>query len=472
MASYAQSASSQTVLQFDLRGHFNSFQRPSFNDIIKSAKVAYPNDGGLIVKEKSGRLLGIFTIYSQSAPKEHLLRFSKKKRDSEVVETVEIPLTPPMQRRERERDGLLVTIVDADIGTAHSIPGRDFDSALGEYGSIERGTQSQTYRESSVFNGNRFAVIKKNEEKDLPNRLTVGEHSFLIKYKNKKWLCHSCKEEHIGACPYLQELYATKERRRLRAISHHVCSDSSLRYAEQTGLRADISVFSGATVGQLANVLQDDPDSARHQNVIVAGGANDVKVDDTESDQHIAKRIESSLMSLQDLVSTDSSKNFHIMNTCPPVKEPTRRQFIAREFFNLKLKKLCTSYDNLELVKLPQDENGWEDNHPTIAHTAVILNALMKDLEEDILINPKVITARRMYRGVDAHYLSGCSGCLTDGLFEDGGFCGACVTRMTKKKLHDDKLFKKVLNLALEKFPPGTKRQHSDEDDNGCKKSN
>ena len=256
--SFASVSNKQTILQFDIRSYFGSFRKPTFNEVLDAAKLSYPGDGSIIIKEGFGRLQGIFTVYSQSQPAVPVIKFNRKNRGVEGSEGVEIPLNPPTQHRERARDGLLITIVDADLGPNHAIPGRDFDSALGAFGAIEIGTQPQKYHKTTVGNGNRFCVIKKKEDAELPNRLEVAGKSFLIKYKNKKWFCHSCKEDHVGACTYLKELYEAKEKRKQQDITYHFVSDSSLRLAEEAGLRADISVMSGATLGQLANAAEDD----------------------------------------------------------------------------------------------------------------------------------------------------------------------------------------------------------------------
>ena len=59
------------------------------------------------------------------------------------------------------------------------------------------------------------------------------------------------------------------------------------------------------------------------------------------------------------------------------------------------------------------------------------------------------------------------------GIYEEGGFCPTCVAKMsTQKKMQDDKLFKKVLGMALDKYPVNNaKLQLSDDDENVSKKS-
>jgi len=467
-------AATQTQFQFDVRPYFNSFKRPALPEVLDSVRLAFPDDGGVICKEGIGRFLGIYKIWSTSVPPEPTVKFSRRRNiGTEGMEVISIPLTPPEQHRERSRDGLLITIVDADLGKNHALSGRAFDSALQVYGSIELETQPQKYKGTSIHNGNRFCVIKRNNEKELPDRLLVNGVLFLIKYQGKRWACHSCKEEHVGPCPYRQMLYAARDKRKSSVIAHHVVSDSTLRYAEQSGLRADISVMSGATLGQLANAVDNDEEVERHRNVVLAAGANDTLVGEAENDQQIVKRIDFSINKFCETINKDDTRNFYLLNTCRPLPTPTRREFLAREYFSMKLRKVASYVENFDVLKRPEDEEGWaDDGHPTKKYTGELLLSITSELDEDILIDPQVLTSDKIYRGVNGHYRSGCSGCTMMGLFDDGGFCTACVQKMTtQKKMLDDKLFKKVLAMALDKFPQTNKRNLSDGEENTSKKS-
>ena len=470
-------AATQTELQFDIRNSFNSFQRPKFLDILNSVKNAYPGDGGIIVTEGTRDQLGIYTVFSSSQPVESFIKLSRKISETNY-ETVNIPLTPPIQRGERSRDGLLITIVEADLGENHAIPGREFDAALEAFGHIEVYTESQKYKGSSIFNGNRYCVIKKNPDTELPNRLEVRNKSFLIKYKNKKWMCSSCKEEHTGACPYRKRLFEARDKRKTIPITHHIVSDSSLRLAEQSGLCADISCMSGATVGQLVNAVSDDDEKKEQKNIIFVGGANDTKVHQTENDRDIVKKIDTSLNRMIEICNKNEDKNFYLMNSMPHITNPSRRQCFARTYFNERVNKLCTMTENIDIIKPPEDPNGWGDDfHPTRAHTESLILSITKEVNSDIIIDPGVLSTEKFYRGVEGHYLSGCTGCSALGRFFDGGFCSECVQKMSSaKKLDDDKLFKKIIRNLLEKYPQAQKRHLSDDDDNdgadSAKKSN
>ena len=433
---FSAAAAAPSHFQFDIRPYFNSFKRPSFNDVLNSVKVAFPDDGSVVVREGVGRFLGLFDVFPTSQPSETVIKFSRQKSfDSADLEVISIPLTPPVQRRARARDGLLITIVDADLNANRALPGRMFDSALEAYGKIEVGTESQRYKGTQINNGNRFCVIKKRENVDLPDRILVGGTSFLIKYWGKQWNCQSCKETHIGPCPYKKALYAARDKRNEAEICHHVVSDSTLRYADQSGLLADVSVMSGATIGQLANAVDNDDDVERHRHVVVAAGANDTLVGELENDHQIVKRVDKSINRFLDTVNRDDTRNFYVLNTCRPLELPTRRQFIAREYFEMRLRKCASYIENLDIIKTCEGITGWEDDgHPNRDLTKDILVNISNDLEKQIIIDENVITTEKIYRGVTGHYLSGCSGCTTFGMFDEGGFCPTCVSKMSTQK--------------------------------------
>ena len=75
-------------------------------------------------------------------------------------------------------------------------------------------------------------------------------------------LCGRCGIDHVRGCEKLKEFYAAKELRKKEVIDMKLLSDSTLRHAEQVGLRADVLCMSGVGIGHLANALRGDPDIA------------------------------------------------------------------------------------------------------------------------------------------------------------------------------------------------------------------
>ena len=462
MASFADAASKLQMKQIDIRPYFNGNQAPSFEKILKSVRKAYPEDPALRLRPLTGKGQGIFNIISTSLNIKEHVNFQRKKRFEDGEETVSIPIKSPGLHRSERQEGLLVTIVDADMVDSHSIPGRDFDAVFKEYGQILKATQQQKYRESDVMNGNRFVVLDRNE-KELPDRITVAEKSFLIKYRGKKWFCSSCQATHVGPCPYLTELYATMDLKKKMTIDHHIWADSTLRHTEQSGLKAKVTCMTGATAGQLATAVEEDPDFGSTTTCTIAAGANDVSTRNIENEGEVARRIETSLNRVIQVAETYTDKKFVILNTCPPVSEnPTKLEYTAKHFFKNRAEILCIQHDNIEMVN-PVYTEPWGLGHPTVKDTEQMLLNLVREVP-DVIINQNVISNQRMYRGVNTMYLSGCSGCRALGLFDEGGFCSSCVKRMTGKKLDDYNLFKKIQQQCVKELEKKRKRNASDDE--------
>ena len=224
---------------------------------------------------------------------------------------VSIPLRDPSSPGAERREGTLVTIVEADLGPAHAIPGREFDSAMGLYGEVVMNTKPQMNKNTMLLNGNRMCVVDtKNSSNPLPNRLIIGDQSFLLKYKGKRWYCSSCSTEHVGACPYLKRFYELLDEKKNMRVETCILADSTLRLAEHVGLKADITCMPGATVGQLAQAVDIHPGQDRYTNFIVAAGANDTNVEYDHDPLKVAKKLDASLEKLKAVTSALENKSF------------------------------------------------------------------------------------------------------------------------------------------------------------------
>jgi len=447
----------------DIRPFFNAFQAPEFNVILKNARKSYPNDPNLVVRELSGRGLGVFKIISSTEPDLDHIKFQRKKRWAAGDESISIPLTLPREGRGERREGLLITIVDAALENTLSIPARVFNSALAEFGEVVMSTKPQKYKDSDVMNGNRMIVVDRNE-KPLPDRLVIDDKSFLLKYRGKVWFCQTCVENHIGSCPYLKQFYEALDAKKKLKISHHIIADSSLRLAEQVGIKANITCMSGATAGQLATAVEEDTNEI-HKDIIIAAGCNDVKVSDLENERSVVKRIDASLKRVIEVIAKKQDKNFLFLNTSPPKSNLNKTQELAHRYFEKRMEKLLGQHDNALVVKVEEYPEAWVDGHPTRNSTGTMMQTLVKEVPE-LLINEDMLTTGKMYRGVRSVYLSGCTGCISLGIFDEGGFCKSCVNNLTMKKLEDENLFKRIQKQISEAEIKAKKRHHSNGDQN------
>ena len=204
--SFANVASGQKFHMIDLRPHYNFFECPDETVIGAAVRCIFPSDPALIFKPMSGRMVGCYRIAATTEPTQKDISLPRKKRNGNSLETIQIPLLDHKSSGAERREGTLITIVDGDMGPAHAIHGREFDSLMSQYGEVVMATKPQVNKDTNMLNGNRMLVVDtKSASNPLPNRIIVKEQSFLIKYKGKRWFCSSCNEEHAGACPYLKQ---------------------------------------------------------------------------------------------------------------------------------------------------------------------------------------------------------------------------------------------------------------------------
>ena len=147
---------------------------------------------------------------------------------------------------------------------------------LEEHGEIIKPTELQKLRGTSVLNGNRYCVIDPTNKGTVPNSLSVTDPmtketvQFHLRYKGQSWFCRRCDERHVGPCAF----YEAKDRRAKEKIDIKIASDSTLRCAEQVGLRTDIMCMPGGGLEQRANAIKEDPDIKDRKQIIVMAGTN------------------------------------------------------------------------------------------------------------------------------------------------------------------------------------------------------
>ena len=470
---YAGAAQVQKVFWLDIRDHFNFYNAPKFPELTSAIDDTFQNDPEVIVEKLSGKLNGLFKIISQGPPIRDSVLLEKLNRSTGVMEKVTIPLTTSGPGRRSREDDLLITIVGAKVGSAAAIGGRDFDTAFAEFGEIVVPTKPQKHQGTNTLNGNRLVVInrKNREHIKIPDRLKMNDQSFLLKYRGKQWMCGSCNEVHIGACPYLKEFYRQKEEKDQLKIKTGIISDSALRYVESVGLRADVACMSGACTGQIATAIVENNNFNNYSHVIMAGGNNDVKLKNDFEEDEVAKRIDKSISRLESVITKNEQVDFTFIDTIDPDNEnisPTERTI--RAYFKCKLEKMAIKFDHFQKINIHKYPEKWQDGHPTVKCTEAILNELIRR-DNTLLLNRNLLTARKMYQGVDNLWLQGCTGCGLEGRFVSGGFCSKCLKEIDESYINDEELYEKAKLLTLKEFPQGQKRLSSDltssSDDNG-----
>ena len=446
---YAEVAGQQTLYMVDLRPHFNAVECPDEVDVGAALKAIFPSEPALVNKPMTGRMQGCFHIEASTAPSDDGITLSRKKRGSTETETVRVPLSPFRAGGPRERQpGTLVTIVDAFTGPARALSGKEFDSVMQNYGRLIMETKPQVNKETNILNGNRMCVVDTaNAKNPLPNRIEIDNRSFLIKYKGKRWYCHSCNEEHTGACPYLKRFYEALEHKKSLFVNSLVLGDSTLRLAEHVGVTPDISVMPGATVGQLAQYIEDQPDQEKYLCYYIAAGENDTNVKDETDPFLVAKKIDASLKKLSNIAEkTNQEKGYVFINTSEPRAQKTPIQRFSNLYFTNRVKKIFPQ-NKISIRKKPQYSERWVEGHPTEQGTRELIEALIPGH----IINNDFITTNKLYKGVNTYYVSGCSKCDCRGRFPHVGFCHSCLNSFRENDDFEDyELLVKCKALAFD----------------------
>ena len=459
-ATYANTVNKQQEYFLDIRPFFNAYECPVFEVLGAAVRSVFKADPKLIIQRMRGPLEGVFRIVPLGSPSHDFIRLKRKSRDNGEMEEVDIPLTMSNPSRRSRQDGdLLITICDADLGQSSHIVGREFDTALAEFGVVIVPTQPQRYQNTNLFNGNRFCVINRLGKQDLklPNRLNVAGGDFLIKYKGKAWMCFSCNKEHVGPCPYKEELYKTKDEKIKHNIKMAIIGDSTLRHVESVGLKADVDCMSGACAGQIATAIMDDPNMDKYSEVVLAFGANDTKDSDTFRLEDTLVQIDKSLQRVEEVISKKDNHSFNIINSTPPDDELSEESFIKRLYFKESLKKISMKFDNVKLIAPKYGWASWEEGHPNINGTKDIIRSLKKE-HPGMVLNENLLVNERRYQGVNTLWLSGCTGCPTRGRFTSGGFCQSCLSSFETASIKYTALLEEARKKFKEEYPDSMKR--------------
>ena len=453
----------QSELSLDLRPHYHQPEAPEFRIILAAIRDALPNDPGLIVQRYRGRLEGTFRIATStySDGQSVAVKLPRPNGDTGVEEVVTIPLTPwgrTQASRGPRREGTLVTMVGADFGEARALPGSAFDKALATYGEVVLPTKPQRFQGEVTFNGNRFAVVDCSKSStSLPDKLplihpiTGQTIEFTLRYKGKKWFCRSCAQEHSGKCAYLEQFNKVMEERKRVTITTKIYSDSTMKLAQQVGLKADITCISGASAGQLATAAELEKNGDKLTTVIFAAGANDTKVTHpTIADA--AQMYQASIDRVFEVAAKHPERKFGFLTTVPPYAA-NPDEFRQRALFNYLVKLTVESTENVTFIDTTADPSHWDNSdHPTNIGTGAILHKCAK-FQEDFFVNDAFITSPAEYRGVGSLWLSGCTGCRSRGAYKDCTLCLKCKERVLKSNKKDDEIKYIEEQVALH-FPP------------------
>ena len=358
-------------------------------------------------------------------------------------------------QRSNNEDGLLLTFYQAGRKFLNNVPNSVFDQVLQNALGLEllKITEKQRIKNTPLFNGNRFAVVKRPDNlavipESIPITDPLTKRVFYIKinYWGQLVYCSRCMIKHGRKCPELEAFYAAKEAREAmrknNEIASKIMSDSTLRHADALGLKADILCMSGGSIGQVVQAAFDDPEAV-DKDIIVVAGANDVKNDNFDSEEEYAESIQQAMNKVIELAEVAPDRDITIV-TCDPIPtEPTEemdemdchepqpevelKKKVRREYIHIyvddfvnKVKKREKPLNNVHTMKASYETDN--SGHPTIKGTDEILQQINKHIDQKLIWNDNFITSNGLYRGVESVFRYGCGACV---------FWGEAITHET-----------------------------------------
>ena len=386
-------------------------------------------------------------------------------------EGIEVPVTEfiPFNPANNRKTGTLVTFVQAAMGENQHLRSEDFDKEMAKYREVVKPTVHQYHKGTQMLNGNRFCVVDVGKT-PVPSNITIlslqiqKKVKINTRYKGQKWWCRRCQGEHVGPCESLQSFYAAKDARAKENIQVKVLSDSTLRRAEQIGLRADILCMSGAGVGHLANALRDDPAVNEKGELGMILGQNDVRNSEGAGDLEYIYTIDRSVDKVRKEMDRRPNQSLAIFVKVDDPRAPTlspdlarREQYLEREIGGL-------ASDRVTVTKLPTTLGEDATGHLNDQGTVEVLDIMDRKFDTELMLNPAYLVSERLYAGVQTAYRYGCRTCHQLGQFGNKlGICLECILRMDDYALQE-KWDKFIASLPSPPPPPGVEEEPPEEE--------
>ena len=444
----------------DLRESFNPYDLPPLETITGALRLVFELDAGLMVFPLPRENRGMFQI-TLTRPITNLrelpIVFAKTNAQSgeQVQTSLFLKSAEESPIKDKGKEGLLVTIAQSAVGGAASIPNDVFNEALKQYGDIIVPTKLQNYRNSSVLNGNRYAVLTPRVPIPVTitviNPLTKKEAIFYTRYRGQPWYCRTCMATHTAQCDYLKNFYALKDQRDQMQTKTLIVSDSTLRRTQQVGLRADVECMPGGTIGQVAGALAHNPKTKDMSNIVIMAGLNDVKNNPNLEENDYLKKVEFGVEKLKKVTQDYKEAKFLVVKKLPRMGKSVELDFrtlaLVQELDTLKERT------NVEILDIPEEmvDVGLDD-HPSEEGTQMILEQMSEKIE-DLILDHRYITTKKIYSGVRPVYRYGCLRCfIRDGQFDGvGGYCDECLPHVQER---NPSLKREQIKENLEEFNP------------------
>ena len=419
-----------------------NFNPVTEGEVCAALHISHPNDPHKAVRTFGGTRKGTFAIQSTD--------FSLYVSTHLVIRDREIPLTPfrkrvdPQSRPERRRffdpEGLKIRIFDAWELRNRSIENEQFDEYFRNLGcDVIRHTQPERCKDDrEIFNTNRFIVVKKTKEDgtkiDFGTRITVAGKSFRISYFGIQRYCGLCSRSHGWDCPTRTRNEFLRTLRKGKTDKTKIYADSTFRHINQLSLTADVACMTGGGISQICNAI---PYDSHHDDVIIAGGTNELNVPDLKEFVYTVQKTSEKLVELQN--------DIPVTVVLPAIVTEVPDQRIKGEYLAETLSKV-TNVIQLKDIEI-ETETG--HCHPTVKGSFDMIKQI-DTIQPLILPDCQDYTVdQAKYRGVQTIFKVGCRGC--DLKEYTATLCNECQER--SREIDVNEITERIRVLREEMFP-------------------
>ena len=356
-------------------------------------------------------------------------------------------------------------------GNLRYVTNTQLDEFCKEYGEVITNFQDEK-NEFGMLNGRRKGRVNLNKDLNIERikwvdfeiKLEDGSvHNargkIKIFYQGQPVYCKRCSKDHDKKCPQIvkeEAFLKDYNEQRKEKISCLVVSDSEFRLANEKALYADTNVASGAKIGHIANVLNNN-DLEGYKSIVISAGLNNLNLNvQTDFDKwHV--QVKNECVELEKILEkqVNNGKNIRIISVSDfPITKSTNKASLMHKTVNQELKNV-TSRLNLinkgssKIVEIDCEggEASYADNkHFTEATTAAILEQLDETLaDEQKLIcrtRPKgvLLTTDTIYSRVYSTYRFGCSLCTKIGHKQEDCKLNLEIDNVSNKNKRSDRL--------------------------------
>lgn len=354
--------------------------------------------------------------------------------------TIERKVEVPAEEKESKGE-IRIVFKNCCIGELLHVRNEQFDISMKKiWGITLKYNTEMELRFNGSPTGNRFCVIEETDLERLSlkfDRFTVTNpeisrtYDIKVDFDGKVNVCRCCRDVHFKYCPHRNKYFQLKKQKenlvRNKAIKIQFFSDSQLRYVENIGLYANFTCSSGATIGQIANIIRDNPLNC-FQNIVILMGANNI--DETKSENLFRAQ---TTVEVRRLLHCLKQKRFDkavlvpgLRNTEDVIKK--HQMSILQEILeNETLEEQAISIYSVNCDQIKFDAES--EVHPSREGTFDFLLELSQHMKfENFFLDKQfavTLPKKNIYTGVHSVYKFGCRFCETTYFVKDG-CCDNC----------------------------------------------